>query len=236
LAGLAAVAVLAVLVGQGPTAAAWARAVEELWPAGLLREPGKALMLALLLPACGAAVAANRLLDHRRNLGLAAIGVVAATSVAAWIAFTGPIGASAYPREWTEARAVADIDDCPFAVLGDGAYVNAGFTGDRIVAHPARWFFGPRAVVSNDAEMPGLRPRPPETAPQRWAGEVNDRYLHDDGPAPRAADAADAGVGWVFVDRPVDRPDLGLELAAGGFELAYRSDRADLWQVPGGCS
>lgn len=234
------VGVVAVYAGHGVLAAAWSWSVTHLWPAGLLREPGKLAMLAVLVPACGAAVAVHRFLSEHRRAGPAIVAVVVVAFVAVWADFSQRLVPSDYPAEWVDARSAADSDSCPIAVLGDGAYTNPGFTDGRVVAHPARGFLGPRSIVSNDAQMPGLRPRPAVTASERWSGSTNARYLdlsgETAGPAPDAGDAAEAGIGWVFVDRPADRPLLVAELDAGGFEAAYASDRAGMWRVPGGCA
>lgn len=229
-------AVAFVYLGRGPVSSAWSWSVAHLWPAGLLREPGKLVMLAVLAPACGAAVATQRLIERHRTAGRALVTGSVVAVLVAWGGLADHLEPSRYPAEWTAARAVTDADECAIAVLGDGAYTNPGFTGGRVVAHPARGFLGPRAVVSNDAQMAGIGPREPQNDSERWATATNARYLDDNGIAPTATDAGEAGVGWVFVDRPVDRPALAADLSAGDFEPAYRTDRVDVWRVPGGCA
>lgn len=241
--GCAVVAVAAAHVGRGPTADAWSWLVENFWPAGLLREPGKLTMLAVMAPACGAAAFVDGLLErstaerpHRRPVAYAVLVAAVAATAAVWLSISGLTSPSAYPTEWATARSLAGADDCPIAVAGDGAYTNPGFTGGRVVAHPARHYFGPRAIVSDDPGIDGIRPRRPDTAAQRWTQQVNDRWMWDQGRRPRSGDATAAGVGWVLVDRPVDRPHIVKELGRGGFEPALLVDRVGLWRAAGGCS
>jgi hypothetical protein len=198
-------------------------------------------MLALLLPACGAAAATQRLLVGRWSLRPSArsIGVgVAVLSVVmmlwTWSTLAGSLRTSDYPAAWETARAAVSVDECAIAVLGDGAYTDPGFTDGRIVTDPARGFFGDRAVVSFDPQLKGIEPRPARTRAERWSAGVNDRYL--DGQAPEADPraASRAGIGWVFVNRPADRTGLADALTADGFTPVLVSDWAGLWQAPGG--
>jgi hypothetical protein len=243
LAGCAAVAAVAVYLSHGPFTALWSRLAVGFWPAGLLREPGKLVMLALAAPIAGAAAASQRWADgvRRRRVrpghvaALPVLGAVVA-AFASLVFTTGMLTPSQFPREWALARAAVDVDRCRIAVLGDGAYVDPGFTGGRVVANPAREYFGPRAIVSDDSGVAGLDPRPPQAPAGRWAADVNARYIGAGGPAPKVSSASAVGIGWVFVDRPVDRTQLTAELDRAGFERVVRSDRAGLWRTPGGCS
>lgn len=235
LVGCAVMAVLAAHLGRGPTTDAWAWMIDHLWPAGLLREPGKLTMLAVMAPACGAAAFVDGLRGAGRTRAVAVVVALGAATIV-WFGITDRAAPTSYPAEWSAARAATDTDDCPIAVLGDGAYTNPGFTGGRVVAHPMRHFLGPRAVVSDDAGIPGIEARRATGDAERWARRANRRSLHGDGPAPRATAAGRAGLGWVVVDRPVDRPSLVADLADGGFAVVRVTDRVGVWRVPGGCA
>lgn len=242
LAALAAVAAVAVYAGRGPLADVWAALVEHVWPVGLLREPGKLAMLALPAPIAGAAAATQALADRIGAAGIVAAATAAGAAVVAvagLVLLTALLPTSRYPAEWWAAADAAAADECPIAVLGDGAYTTPGFTGARVVANPARGFFGERALVSADAGVKGLVPPPPANRAERWAAEINAALLG--GTSPSAVVGIDpqratgAGVGWVFVDRPVDRPALASALDRAGFEPVVATDRAGLWRTDGGC-
>jgi hypothetical protein len=168
---------------------------------------------------------------------------VAATLVTLAVAVllaTGFVGAgrlepSTFPLAWAAARRTVDQDSCRIAVLGDGAYTDPGFTGSRIVANPAGGYFGDRAVVSVDTGLAGLEQRAPRNRAEAWLAAVNDPYLRGHTLRPDVAGAARAGVGWIFVDRPIDRPEVGQALDANGFVPSGVNDRAGVWRVPGGC-
>lgn len=240
----AVVAVGVAHLGRGPSAGPWGWFISWFTPAGLIREPGKFTMLAMLAPACGAAAAVQRLLDARGgearallpHAGRVLLGAAAVGMVATWLGVTSRVTPSEHPSEWRRARAAVEVDRCKVAVLGDGAYADPGFTDSRIVANPAKGFFGARAVVSVDPQLPGLAPRPASSPDQRWLAEVNGAWLRGSVPEPDAGSARAAGIGWVFVDRPVDRPLLAAALDDAGFRASELHDRAGLWRVPGGCS
>lgn len=242
--GCAAVGVVAAHTGRGPTAELWSWSITAVPAVGLLREPGKLAVLATLAPACGAAAAAQRVIDrpHRRRslpAGMRSalvLGPLTVLLLGSWFAFAGSIPTSSYPAAWYEAREAATVDDCRVAVIGDGAYTDPGFTGGRIVAHPASGFLGERSVISTDPRLPGLEPPPADTDAQRWLDRVNGVHLDDGRFTGTTSSAADAGVGWVFVDRPVDRPELAAALDGAGFEMHVLDDWAGLWRVPGGCA
>lgn len=254
--GCAAFGVVAAHLGRGITAEPWSWLITAVPPVGLFREPGKFAMLALLLPACGAAAAAQRLLDRRGpsdggtlqraaptpgtarpdRLVAAAIGLAVVGILASWSVVAATLRPSTFPDAWRTAGEVMAVDDCPIAVVGDGAYTDPGFTRGRTVAHPARGFFGTRAIVSTDPLLRGLEPRPGATAAARWLDAANGRYLDDGTFAATPSSAAAAGVGWVFVARPVDRPELAESLTSSGFEAAYSDELAAVWRVPGACT
>lgn len=237
-------AVGAAYLGHGPLAGPWSWLCSAIWPAGLLREPGKVLMLAVMAPACGAAAFTQQLIDSRLTesrhrgfvLGSAAVALTLILSLVAWSGLLDQLTPSSYPKEWIAARSITEVDNCAISVLGDGAYTDPGFTTGRIVAHPAHSFFGPRSILSDDPRMEGLVPRTGRTAAARWSTSSNRRYLNNSGRMPTAADARRVKVGWVFVDRPIDHPRLARDLDGSGFHPVYRTSRAGLWRTPGGCT
>lgn len=232
----AAVAAVAAMAGHGPLARPWAWLVDHVAAVGVFREPGKWSLLAVAALVLATALAVDRLERSRQLLGgVAAIGVSVLALLAA-SAVAGNLEPSQYPEGWESARRLID-DDCRIAVLGDGAYLDTGFTDGRVVANPAIGFFGDRAVVSGDTRVDGLSAARDDTPAQRWLDRVNGRYLAGgSGAAPTPDDAAAAGVGWVFVARPGDDPDAAEDLRDAGFEeLQVRAD-GGLWHVPGGCS
>jgi hypothetical protein len=230
-----------VLVHHGPFARPWVWAVQEFAPVGLLREPGKWAMLVVPFASCAAAAALDRAIRRRprpaKVFAPAMVLVLLAISGVGWVQLTNRVAPSTYPVEWYTARSVTDADTCAIAVLGVGAYTDPGFTGGRIVSQPAGGFFGRRAVASRDPRIPGLEPKPPRSSAEAWAASVNGPYLAGSGVGvldSRAA--AGSGVGWVFVDRPVDHPMIGPALEQAGFTPAFESARAAVWKVPGGCA
>lgn len=233
------VALGGVLLSRGPWAVLWLGVVESFPPAGLLREPGKWAMLALPFAACAAAAAAEQASQRRAATLVAPLVALAlsAASFAGWMQLSNWVGPSTYPTEWHAARAATAADQCMVAVLGAGAYTDPGFTGGRIVADPAAGFFGPRAAVSRDPRLPGLEPKPARNSAEEWVASMNTTYLAGEplNPLLDPETAAGAGVGWVFVNRPVDHQRIGLMLNQTGFSAVYETPRAGVWRVPGGC-
>lgn len=231
----AAVGAVVALAGHGPTAALWAWLIDHVTLVAVHREPGKWSMLPVAAGVLLTALAVDRL-RRRSSVASAVVAAVAvALSVWAMSTVTRHVQPSEYPAAWAAAAAAID-DDCRIAMVGDGAYVDPGFTGGRVVANPALGFFGERAVVSSDTGVNGLAAARPSSAAQRWLDSVNGRYLAGGtGIEPDTVTAAAAGVGWVFIARPPDEPTALADLADAGFEQRLMADDGGLWQNPDGC-
>lgn len=224
------------LLGHGVSAAAWSWLVEHVTLVAVHREPGKWSMLPVMAAVLLAGLAVDRL--HRRSLPAAVSVFVTSVALSTWAmaSVSEQLRPSRYPVAWSTAAATVD-DGCMVAVLGDGAYVDPGFTGGRVVANPAIGFFGERAIVSSDTGVSGLTAARKTSAAQQWVDAVNGRYLAGgDGMPPASAAAAGVGIGWVFIARPPDEPAAVTDLVTAGFGLRFTAVDGGLWQNPDGCA
>jgi hypothetical protein len=100
----------------------------------------------------------------------------------------GRLKAVHYPKAWTVLA--VELNRHPegrVIVLPFRGYYNPGFTNGRVVKHPSRAFFGPRVLLSDDAEVEGLPP-----------SEGTTQLDHALGSADPGISLARAGVGWVI--------------------------------------
>ncbi|MDY7100916.1 MAG: hypothetical protein S0880_06980 [Actinomycetota bacterium] len=225
---LAVVAVVGWVVAWGTGGPfGWAhRFVVDAVPGGAaLREPGKFLALLAIASAYGLAHAADGLtgaLGRRRPgrlvgaaLVVTSLAPIALTPGLAW-GVGGRLAAVRYPAEWERAAAVIE-DAAPggVVVVPFDAYLDPGFTGGRVVTHPAPAFFGPAVVVSDDPRVPGL------------AGSDDTRRIAEAlaGPAPVN------DLGGLGIDRVLTTA-AGYDPAAAGFVPESRAGRAPVWRAP----
>lgn len=203
------------------------RALIDLPGMGIMREPGKFLVLVTLGWCAGLAAAADVCFRHlraasRRSVAVAASVLIVASPVAltpglAW-GVGGRLRAARYPSAWTAMR--TQVDARPggeLLVLPWVGYVDPGFTGGRVVRHPAPAFFGDRAVVSDDVGIGGL------DASARTS--AIDGALRSPAPARRLAEL---GIDWVLAaeaDASVTAPDTGLTPVVRASGLVLLSTR-----------
>jgi hypothetical protein len=77
----------------------------------------------------------------------------------------GRLRAVHYPRDWTTiAKELQRNPKGKVILLPFVGYFDPGFTNTRTVRNPGRAFFGSRVILSDDAQIPGLRPSKETTA------------------------------------------------------------------------
>ena len=164
------------LLGQGadgPIGGLY-RALTDLRTLRIMREAGKFIALVSLPWSVGLASASDRLWQFANKKGpatrlvfflsCAVLPIGLAPGLANGIG--GRIAAVTYPPQWQALSAALKIEtesDLPSAesgrlvVLPFIAYYDPGFTNDRTVRSTAGAYFGSRALLSDDAEVAGLR-------------------------------------------------------------------------------
>lgn len=147
------------------------------WPALTgLREPHKLVGLVALAYSVFLAFGINALLARLHKKNMAAYVSVAAllfvlpflvTRVMLW-GFDGQLAPRHYPPDWARVRDQLHQDTSGSSVLFLPwyQYMSFGFSGDRIIASPARPFFGSRTIVSQNPELGGASGGPPAQAQQ----------------------------------------------------------------------
>ena len=228
---VAIIGVVGWFLGQGPDGLAGPvfTAATRLPGMRVMREGGKFIALVSLLWTVGLAGCAELVWSRfsaeqgHTDPGRFGRAVVVVACAVAPIALTpglagavgGRLEAVRYPRSWSALAAALDRrPEGQVIVLPFIGYFDPGFTNGRIVKHPSRAFFGPRVVLSDDAEVPGLDPsaRTREIASALTSNDV----------APRLAAQ---GIGWVIgVSQPAPIPGDGFKRVAqsGGWTL-YRN-------------
>jgi hypothetical protein len=140
----------------------------------VMREAGKFVALLSLAWSIGlagfAAYFANGLGRNRKNrstfplLFLVATLPIALTPGLAW-GVGGRLRAVHYPSDWTTiANELQRHPKGKVILLPFVGYFDPGFTNTRTVRNPGRAFFGPRVILSDDAQIPGLGPSRETTA------------------------------------------------------------------------
>lgn len=222
-AGLALVAAIGWVLAWGPAGPLGPLhrvAVDHLGGAAAFREAGKFLALVPLVYAFGLAHATTMIGRSRRTTATAlvvALVPIGLTPALAW-GVGGRLAAVRYPPSWQDAAAVvADAPAASVAVLPFDAYVDPGFTGGRVVTHPAPAFFGPPVVVSDDPAIAGL------------GGSERTRRIAAAlaGPSPRAGLAA-LGIHQLVITRP----DPTFDPARAGFVRTFHRGDLSVWRHP----
>jgi hypothetical protein len=210
---------------RGPLRDLYRFALDHVSGFAVMREPGKLIALVSLGTAMGfghgAAALAGRGRAAPRTLRAMATAVVVAFPVLltpglAW-GVGGRLEARRYPAAWEQARAVIEAGpDRAVAVLPWDAYLDPGFSGDRVVRNPGGVFFA-HAMVSDDAEVPGL-------GATVSSDEVERALAQPDG----AVALADRGIGWVVAIRPPSpgaiADDRVVAVANFGDVTVYRNE------------
>jgi hypothetical protein len=160
------------LLGQGPhgLAGPFVRALSsQPGPLGVMREPGKFLALVSMAWIAGLAAFVDlvclrtRLVPKRcSQLITGSLLVLALTPIVLTPGFgcgvNGRLRATHYPAGWASVRSTIDQQPTGSVVLLPYlGYTDAGFTNGRITRNTAKAYFGPRAELSDDAGVPGLR-------------------------------------------------------------------------------
>jgi hypothetical protein len=217
---------------SGPLGPVYGRAVAALPAAGLFREAGKFLVVVALCAALVVGVAVDRLDEALRSPRRRAPAVLGPVALAAAVLLPvlsspslawgvgGRLAAVRYPASWEQARRSlpAGAADGSVLVLPLLAYWDPGFTGGRIVANPARWYFGDVVRTGDDAGLAGV-------APSADTRAVADALTAED------VDAAlgRLGVDWVLVLRP----GADGEVRTAALTLVFEDGGVSLWRRPG---
>jgi hypothetical protein len=187
------------------------RALTDIPTFRVMREAGKFVALLSLAWSVGlagfAASFVHGLGRSRKNrssfplLFLMATLPIALTPGLAW-GVGGRLRAVHYPRDWT--TIATELEHNPkgkVILLPFVGYFDPGFTNTRTVRNPGRAFFGSRVILSDDAQIPGLRPSRETTA-------IAQALLSKSA----ASLLAKQGVGWVvgppssFAENPEFQP------------------------------
>ncbi|GAA2061721.1 hypothetical protein [Williamsia deligens] len=203
--------VLCALAATGPGRSALGGVVDVVPGAGLLRDTGKFVALAVPVYAVAAAAAVQlvgRWIPRGAAAGVAVLLVVAPLPDLAW-GVGGAVRTVDYPQDW---RVVAE--EIP-AGSGDVVTVPAGtnrryaFTGGAVSLDPAARLLRVPVLAGGSLIVDGRTVDAPDPGSR---AALADRVVADGG---TAADLARLGVGWVLVEEPAQAARCGAVTVSG---------------------
>ncbi len=222
LVGIAALGVVLAHGSQGPLGGTFSLAIDAVPGFSVMREAHKFTMLVTLAQAVGLALGVAALLDVLPDLArkvavpLLCLAPLLLAPATPW-GLQGSLATSRYPQSWAEVGRIIEADDLSMAVLPWVHYADPGFTGGRVVAAPARSYFGSRALVSLDPGLAGV--------PFRDDLEPLGATLVTGGCDAAKAALADARTGWVLL---LEQPAASRPAALDCGFLSVALSRPDL--------
>lgn len=140
----------------------------------------------------------------------------------------GQLHTTDYPADWFKVRQLLNRDKGKVLILPWHLYMSYSFSHERIIASPARGFFGANAAVSDDPELPGVAPQTRDPVREAVQGDVLSAATRGE---PVEAKLRQLGIGSVLLSKDLEWQAQESIATGAGAQLVYDGPTLRLYKL-----